>query len=87
MDIPAHLTIFDPTLHSKKAIAASYYQRNRERSLSASKKYYATHREECRAYYRRYYQEHLKSRRQAARTVISTTPVITYQENYIISFD
>jgi hypothetical protein len=89
MEIPAHLTLFVPELHSKKAMAASYYQRNRERSLIAVRKYQASHREETREYQRRYYQEHLKGRRQAARptkTVI-TSPTITYKENYIVSFD
>ena len=89
MEIPAHLTLFDPALHGKKAMAASYYQRNRERSLTAVKKYRDTHREQSKEYQRRYYQDKLKARRQAARPPkpTITTSTITYQENYIVSFD
>jgi hypothetical protein len=89
MEIPAHLTLFDPALHSKKAMAASYYQRNRERSLIAVRKYRDTHREHCKEYQRRYYQDKLKDRRRAARPTkpTITTSTVTYQENYIVSFD
>jgi hypothetical protein len=90
MEIPAHLTLFDPALHSKKAVAASYYKRNRERSLAAVRKYQASHRKKIKEYQRLYYQDKLKGRRRAARSSKSTTIIsstITYQENYILSFD
>ncbi len=92
MNIPEHLTLFDPAIHSKKAERSAYYQRNKERILAASKRYQETHKEQCKAYQRRYYQEHLKAKRQGTRHVNSntkniTSSAITYQENYIVSFE